>query len=319
MLTGCSSLGGGLFGNSTQSVDLPEDAGTDPPKVQAHLGSSSAIPVLVNDKPITQYDIEQRMKLMRLGGGGGSRDGAVKELIDEQIQLNEAERLSYRVADERVEAAYASVAGGLKLTPAKLNEALRSEGIRPDTLKRRLRAQITWRALVERYLRQQAAKLSHTDIAAELLSDGGSDAVILKEFILQRIIFVVPKGSPESRYTQRRSEANAFRQRYKGCDTALEQARQLKEVVVQDIGRRSADQLDGRQGEEVRKTKAGETIAPNRTDEGVELIGVCSIREIQSTAAAEAALSNKYALAQADDLGEDYLKELRAAAIIEYR
>jgi len=227
--------------------------------------------------------------------------------------------LSYRVPDEQVDGAYSSVAGGLKLTPAKLDQALRAEGIQPATLKRRLRGQITWRALVDRYLRRQAAQLSHSDIAAELLSDGSSESIILKEYFLKRIVFVVPKGSSESRYTQRRSEANAFRQRFKGCETVLEQARALKEVVVQDIGRRSDDQLSGRDGEAIKKTKEGKTTSPNRIQEGVELIAVCRIREIQSTAAAEAALSSKYALEQADDLGADYLKELREAAIIEYR
>jgi len=311
-------MGGGLF-NTTKSVELPPDAGTDIPKLQASLGSNSPIPVLVNDKPITRFDIDQRIKLMRLGGGSASREAATKELIDEQIQLNEAERLSYRVPDEQVDGAYSSVAGGLKLTPAKLDQALRAEGIQPATLKRRLRGQITWRALVDRYLRRQAAQLSHSDIAAELLSDGSSESIILKEYFLKRIVFVVPKGSSESRYTQRRSEANAFRQRFKGCETVLEQARALKEVVVQDIGRRSDDQLSGRDGEAIKKTKEGKTTSPNRIQEGVELIAVCRIREIQSTAAAEAALSSKYALEQADDLGADYLKELREAAIIEYR
>lgn len=318
MLAACSSMGGGLF-NNTKSVDLPADAGSDIPKLQASLGSNSPIPVLVNDKPITRFDIDQRMKLMRLGGASSSREAATKELIDEQLQLNEAARLSYSVPEDRVDAAYASVAGGLNLTPSKLDQALKAEGIQPDTLKRRLRAQITWRALVDRYLRRQAAQLSHSDIAAELLSDGSSESIILKEYFLKRIVFVVPTGSPEARYTQRRSEANAFRQRFKGCDTALEQARQLREVVVQDIGRRSDDQLSGRDGEEIKKTKEGKTTPPNRIQEGVELIAVCRIREIESTAAAEAALTSKYALEQAEDLGVDYLEELREAAIIEYR
>ena len=132
-------------------------------------------------------------------------------------------------------------------------------------------------------------------------------------------MFVVPDGSPAAVYTQRRREAEAFRQRYTGCDNALAQAQALKGVVVKDIGRRDASQLLGPQGDLIKKTPAGKTAPPDQIAGGIELIAVCATKDIQTNAAARAEVQNSLFLKQAGDLGKDYLKELRDDAIIEYR
>jgi len=46
---------------------------------------------------------------------------------------------------------------------------------------------------------------------------------------------------------------------------------------------------------------------------------VCSVKQVQSQAAARAEVTNELYGKQAKDLGKDYLDELRKAAIIEYR
>jgi peptidyl-prolyl cis-trans isomerase SurA len=155
-------------------------------------------------------------------------------------------------------------------------------------------------------------------VTAALESEGGA-AQTLTEFVLQQIVFVVPSGSSAGQFAQRRREATAFRSRFKGCDQSLEQARQLRAVVVKDMGRRDSSQLQGQAGEEIKKTEAGKTLAPQQTEQGIELIAVCSKRDIQSSAAARAEIENKLFLEQNKDLGKDYLDELRARAIIEYR
>ena len=222
------------------------------------------------------------------------------------------------VPDKQVEGAFASIAGKLKLTPAQLTAALKGEGIEADSLKKRFRAQIAWQQLVQMRTATKATVRAE-EVTAQLLQKGDPSAMTAKEFVLQQIVFVVPSGSASALYQQRRREAEAFRQRYQGCDTALDQAKQLRGVVVKDIGRRDSSQLQGPQGEEIQKTAAGKVSSPNQIDQGIELIAVCSTRDIQSTAIARAEIENQLYLKQAGDLGKDYLKELRDRAIIEYR
>ncbi len=130
---------------------------------------------------------------------------------------------------------------------------------------------------------------------------------------------MVSPGSSAAIYTQRRREAEAFRQRFQGCDKSLEQAKQLRGVVVKELGRRDSTQLNDPQGQDIQKTPVGKTAAPVKTDQGIELIAVCATKQIHSTAAARAQVTNDLYIKQAKDLGKDYMAELRKAAIIEYR
>ena len=306
----------GGSGRSVAPVALA-DASTSVKPLVKPTGNSS-IPVLVNDVPITDYDISQRVKLMRLGGGKGGDQAARDELIDETLEMLEAQRRGIAVPSAQVETAFASIGQRLKMSPDGLIKALGSQGIQAVSLKKRLEAQMAWQALVQQRT-QQKASVKSEDVSAVLAAKGDPKALTINEYTLQQIVFVVPSGSSAGAYAQRRAEASAFRQGFPGCDQSLAKAKLLRGVVVKDIGRRDSTQLVGADGEAIQKTAVGQTAPPAQTDEGIELIAVCASREIQTTAAARAEAENGLYLKQAQDLGKDYLKELRDRAIIEYR
>ena len=304
--SGSNPVTGGPVTGEIQVPDIPT------------LKNNSSIAVLVNEVPITNYDIAQRRKLMELGGAKSNTKAATNELIDEALQFYEARKRGLNVPEAQVEGAYASIAQNLKLSPSQLTKALASRGVDSASLKARLRAQVTWQYLVQKRT-QQKASVKTEDVASAVLAKGDPSKLTLTEFMLQQIIFVVPSGSSPALYAQRRREAVAFRQRFQGCDHSLEQAKQLRGVVVKDIGRRDSTQLTGPQGEDIQKTPAGKAASPTQTEQGIELIAVCSTKQVQSTAAARAEVTNDLYLKQAKDLGKDYMDELRKAAIIEYR
>lgn len=316
LLSACSAIGGG--GESAPAVALVPEEAPAAAKAAPHAISNKPIPILVNDVPITQFDISQRMRLMRLGGAKSSTAMAADELIDETLQSLEAQRRGINVPPQQVEAAFASIGQRMKMSPPQLSAALKGDGIEPETLKKRLRAQMIWQQLVQ-YRTQTKAAVKAADITNALLEKGDPSGITVTEYILQQIIFVVPDGSSTGLAAQRRNEAEAFRQRFRGCDTALEQAKQLRGVVVKDLGRRNSAELTGTDGAEILKTPVGKTTRPFMTDQGAELIAVCSTRDIQSTSVVRAQVENQLYLQQAEGLGADYLKELRDRAIIEYR
>ena len=317
-LTACGGLGDLLDPSSANPVTGgPVTGEIQTPDIPT-LKKSSSIAVLVNEVPITNYDISQRRKLMELGGAKASTKIATNELIDETLQLYEARKRGLKVPEAQVDGAYASIAQNLKMNPSQLTKALASRGIDSSSLKARLRAQVTWQYLVQRRTQQKAA-VKTEDVASAVLAKGDPSKLTLTEFMLQQIVFVVPSGSNASLYAQRRREAEAFRQRFQGCDSSLEQAKKLRGVVVKNIGRRDSTQLSGPQGEDIKKTPAGKAAKPVQTDLGIELIAVCSTKEVQSTAAVRAEVTNDLYLKQSKDLGKDYMDELRKAAIIEYR
>lgn len=280
------------------------------------VAGNSSIPVLVNDVPITAYDISQRAKLIALGGGKGGTKAATDELIDETLETLEGMRRGVNVPDAQVNLAFASIAERLKMTPDQFSKALGSQGVSADTLKKRIKAQITWQQLVQMRT-QQKAQVKSEDVTAALLKEN-KQSLTVTEYTLQQIVFVVPSGSGPAVYTQRRQEAEAFRQRFKGCDQSLAQAQQLHGVVVKEIGRRDSTQLTGPVGDAVQKTPAGKVAPPDQIEGGIELIAVCSTREVASSDAARTEITNNLYLKQAEGLGKDYLAELHSRAIIEY-
>jgi peptidyl-prolyl cis-trans isomerase SurA len=304
---------------SPESEAILNDPNAKLPTVVAATAANSSIPVLVNDQPITAYDINQRYRLLRLGGGKTDQKGATEDLINETLEMLEAQRRGVTIADARVDGAFASIAQNVKMSPKQLSAALAAQGIQDTSLKKRLRAQMSWQVLVQQRT-QQKATVSNEDLATAITAQGGNaDASKITQMTLQQIIFVVPKGSAPGVYSQRKSEAEAFRQRFAGCDKSLEQAKTLRGVVVKDIGRRDSTDLVGPQGEAIAKTPAGKTAPPSQTDAGIEVVAVCSTRDIQSTAAVRSEVEDQLLLKQSADLGKDYLKELRDRAIIEYR
>jgi peptidyl-prolyl cis-trans isomerase SurA len=326
LLTGCGGGGlGDLFGGGgskptaaaaappgTTVVDTTVAAG--PPRPTG----KSSIAVLVNEDPITHYDIQQRVKLMRLGGAKPTEKIAIDELIDETLMLYEGRKRSIAVSQGQVDDAFASIGENMKLSPAQLTQALAQQGIDAGSLKRRLRSQITWQYLVQRRT-QQTAKVTSKDVMDALLAKGDPSQLKITEFTLQQIVFVVPKDSPPAIYTQRRREAEAFRLRFQGCDKSLALAKDLRGVVVKEIGRRDSTQLNGPEGEAVKKTPVGKTSPPTQFDQGIEVVAVCATRDVQSSSAARAEITNDFYLKQSKDLGKDYLAELRKGSIVEYR
>lgn len=318
-LAACSSFGDMFNSGGGSKVTGPPVTGkTEMPDIPTLTKNDSSIAVLVNEDPITDYDISQRQKLMALGGAKSSAKIATDELIDEALELYEARKRGVGTPQGQIDSAFAQIGQNLKLTPAQLTTALASRGVDATALKQRLRAQIVWQQLVQRRT-QLKAQVRSKDVASAVLAKGDPTQMTLNEYMLQQIVFVVPKDSAAALYTQRRREAEAFRQRFGGCDNSLAQAQKLRGVVVKDIGRRDATQLNGAEGEDIKKTEAGKTSAPYQMAEGIELIAVCSIKQVQSQEAARTEVTNDLYGKQAKDLGKDYLEELRKGAIIEYR
>ena len=234
--------------------------------------------------------------------------------------MSEAKKRGFVASDARVDV-------GLHLDRRKheadartaLNKALQSRGVSPDTLKRRLKVQISWQQLVQARTRFQVA-VKPSDITAQLFAKGSPDDMSMTEFILQQIIFVTPKGSSAGVH-------RATAARGGGLPHPLPGLRQERRAGQGPQGRPRRDplggdmsnELTGPEGKMVQDTPVGKTTQPSQVDQGITLVAVCSKRDIKSNAAARTEIEQKLTFEQTKDLGKDYLKELRGKAVIEYR
>ena len=121
---------------------------------------------MVNGEPITNYDIEQRGKLITLSSHKpADRQQVIEELIDEKVKIREGKKFGIDPSVADVDQSYAAMGTRMRITADQLTKSLESQGIRPDTLKSRVRADMVWTNLVRgRY--KESLQVSEKDVNA---------------------------------------------------------------------------------------------------------------------------------------------------------
>ncbi|ESR27227.1 SurA N-terminal domain-containing protein [Lutibaculum baratangense] len=286
-------------------------------------GSGSAwatsIAALVNDDPVTEYEVQQRMRLNRLTGGPAGKQQALDELVEERLKQQAARRVGISANESEVEQAYAGIASRVQLTPSQLNQALQQNGINPDTMKDRLRVNLAWRDVVQGQMRRQV-NIRDADIRAELTRRGEAEnTTTVYRYTLQPVVFVVPQGSSAAYVRQRMTEASRFAQQFQGCDSAMELAKNYRDTVVQDKVRRGSAELPPEMRQKLAEVSVGGATRPEEIDNGVRVLGVCTREEEQSTEAAQQEIRSELLNEEGQRLSRRLMIDLKQFAVIEYR
>lgn len=217
--------------------------------------SHAAIKIIVNDVPITDYDISQRARLITMTqrkSASIAKKQAEEELVDDQVKLAEAERVGVDVSQSEVDNAFNNIARNVKMSPAQLSKALRSGGVQPDTLKERLKAQLAWNQVLRSRFSGRI-EVDESDVIAALKKTDEEDRQKSVEYDLKRVIVVVPKNSSGGFKSKRKNESNQIRAAFNGCDESGAILGKYSEVVVQPIGRRLETELPENMRAEIEK------------------------------------------------------------------
>ncbi len=289
--------------------------------VSAPADAKTAIKVVVNDQAITSYDIQQRARLITLTqrkSGSIARRMAEEELINEVIQLEEAKRIGVMPSQQQVDNAYANIARNVKMTPSKLSSALRRGGVKPETLKNRLKTQIAWQSTLRARFRSEI-KIEESEVIAALRKSDKKDISKSVEYNLSQIIVVVPKKASGSFKSKRQRESNAIRKAFQSCDNAGAVLGQYSEVVLKTIGRRLETELPENVKKDIIASDVGRLTKPLKTGRGYEMIAVCGKREMESDIAARTEMENELRAKEGQKMSRRYLRELKRRATIVHR
>lgn len=280
---------------------------------------ASEIKYVVNGQAITSYDIQRRVAFLKLQRKRGNLSGtAATEMVNQELQRQELARLRIRVTDDQVAAAYKRFAEGNKMTTKQLDGILTQAGVTPSHFKQYIRAQMGWgQALSQRARGGGGKPMTEQDMVRKMLERGG-EKPSATEYMLQQVIFVVPAKERAARLAKRRSEAEAMRSRFNGCESTREFAKGLVDVTVRDLGRVLAPQLPGEWADAIKATKVGGATKVRETERGVEFIGICRAKEVSDDRVAQMLFQQEGAPkdANAEELSKTYTEELRARAKI---
>jgi peptidyl-prolyl cis-trans isomerase SurA len=286
----------------------------------AGAATASSIAILVNDEPITEYDISQRQKLISATnrGAGNVKQRAIDELIDEKLKMQAAHRLGIVVDSAQVDQAFGAIATRVKLSPAQFSQALQQIGVNPATLKKRLEADLSWRDVVRARF-SRSVNIRDRDIEAALARKGEELPETTIELELQQIILIIPEGSTAAYIRQRKADAESYKAKYTGCESARDLAKSFRDIVVKESVRRNIADLGPAIAERMKDVDVGGISGPNETKSALELIGVCDRQEVQDSSAAKKQIQSELMNEQGERLSRRLLIDLKQSAVIEYR
>lgn len=124
---------------------------------------NEGIAAVVNDDAISLTDLRDRTKLVVFSAGLPSTaevrrrltPQVLQGLIDERLQLQEAEANNVRVADREIQQFLSDMERRNKLPPGGLDGFLAQRGISRTTLLNQVRVNLAWRKLVQRRFQRQ--------------------------------------------------------------------------------------------------------------------------------------------------------------------
>jgi peptidyl-prolyl cis-trans isomerase SurA len=275
--------------------------------------------VIVNGDPVTQFDVDQRAKLIQISTQKTpTRNEVIEELINEKLKIQLLKRFMIDGIDKDVDTAYVNMARRMRATPKDFTDNLEKQGLKTETLKSRIKADLIWGQIIRgRY--QSSFQFSDKDVAARLATKNRDDANVLGyDYTLRPILFVVPRGSPPAAFEARAKEAEALRARFQNCEEGIALARGIRFVAVRPQVVKGSAELPTALRDVLTKTELGRLTAPETTQQGVEVYALCGKRQSENAPAKKEVRDEMYTEVF-DSHSKKFLKELRDQAMIEYR
>lgn len=130
------------------------------------LSDVQQIVAVVNDSPISLYDLKQRVRLFMMSSGARQLSGqeqqyfnqqALQSLIDDKLKTQEAEKYKTVISKDEQEESFASYAQQMRLTPKQLEEQLDKSGVRKESMLQQVEATLAWDQVVGGLLMPQVS------------------------------------------------------------------------------------------------------------------------------------------------------------------
>jgi peptidyl-prolyl cis-trans isomerase SurA len=141
---------------------------------------------IVNDKVVTNYEIDQRAKLLALlRAPGDPVELARKQLVEERLKIEAAQALGLTPKQDEIEAGMAEFAGRVNLDTEQFLQAIGSGGVSKESFVSFVQAGIAWRSVVQaRFARKVQVSERDVDRAIQAAGSGSAVRVLLSEIII---------------------------------------------------------------------------------------------------------------------------------------
>jgi peptidyl-prolyl cis-trans isomerase SurA len=289
------------------------------------LGASAAhaqtVAVMVNGEPITDFDIEQRSKLNFLTTHkAADRKDVINELIDEKVKIKEGKKFGVDPGVADIDGAYSGMSQRMHITADQLTASLEKQGIRADTLKSRIKADMVWTSLVRgRY--KEKLQVGEKDVNEAVKAEGGDDQQKGEafEYKLQPVVLIVPKGSAQSAIELRQKDAETLRGRVETCEQANQYFKSMANAAIREPVTKTSADIPANLRKVLDDTPVGHLTPPEVTKQGIEMVALCARKPTTIDSPKRKEMRDKMYAKKYEQTSNNYLAEIRKAAMIEYR
>ena len=282
---------------------------------------AQTVAVMVNGEPITAYDIEQRTKLNTLSHKAATRQQVIDELIDEKVKVKEGKKFGVDPSGSDIDATFAQMSTRMRTTPELLAKSLEAQGIRAETLKARIKADMVWGSLVRGRFKE-SLQVGEKDVAAAVqvnADDKDKPQTESFEYQMRPIVLIVPRGAAPAATESRRKEAEALRTRVQSCDEANNLFKSMQNAAIRDTVIKTSADIPAVLRDVLDKTPIGHLTAPEVTKQGVEMVALCGRKPTTVDTPKKREVREKMFAEKFEKKSKAYLEEVRKAAMIEYR
>ena len=153
------------------------------------------IAATVNDDVITTWDLQQRVFFMVLSSGVKPDEDsfrrmqvqALRSLIDERLQMQEAEKFDLEISDQEVNQSLVRLAQGNNLSLEDLAARMSQAGVSLDTLRDQVRSELAWQRIVNgRFGRRVRVSDTQIDETIRRLSaNAGKPSYLISEIYIE--------------------------------------------------------------------------------------------------------------------------------------
>lgn len=286
----------------------------------APIAARAQVVVVANGSPITELDIQQRTKLVASGGQRApSRKEVIQDLIDDRLKIAKAKTYGLDVSEQQVDQSFAAMAQRQGASTEQFTQFLARNGISPNAVKARIRAELTWTQLVRGRF-STSLNVTDADIANAMRSQNASDAP-LAGFIytLYPVVIVVPHGTSEGVLAAKRREADNLRSRFTNCKDGLALARALRDVAVREPVARSSADLPKQLQDLLASMEVGRLTTPDVTAQGLQMFALCEKKQASTESPLKKELRDKLYSSRYEAESKKFLEEIRKSAMIEYK
>jgi peptidyl-prolyl cis-trans isomerase SurA len=244
----------------------------------------------------------------------------IDELIDEKVKIREGKKFGIEPTSTDVDQSYAAMSGRMRIATEQLTKSLESQGIRPETLKARIKADMVWSNLVRGRFKE-SLQVGEKDVAAAVQEKGSDEKPDTQsfEYKMQPIVLVVPRGSAQTAIDTRRKEAEALRARVQTCAEANAFFKSMQNAAIREPVTKTSADIPPSLREVLDSTPIGHLTPPELTKQGVEMVALCAREPTTVDTPKKKEVREKMFAEKYEAKSKSYLQEVRKAAMIEYR